>query len=370
MRVVVIILWLVVSGVVGWPPADTGRDNRMGNLISNGEFHADLTGWETGLGGNAAVWVGDEGNSVPGSAKMEGLGGDPCVLRQTVTVVTAGKHRLRFAVKAEKAGGVFSFLVRFDTSWWNIDLEPGVAGWQELEFEVPLQAGAEKLIFSSYNGYIFYIDDVELEAVSTLPGYQEYFVHRLMSERQDIAAIFHTRPAYLRAIEEAVAAAPREVWPTSVYATTSLVTVAGQEDYSLGAIGGLSKAVDVVDVQLRPAAVGETAYQDWRGVGWRAYDEASGVVLRFDRPWADNYQLRVLYRSAPAAPSDDAATDLDYEYLIADAMVRLLRRRPLDLSVEERMADLQFWMLQRETRRQAVEHVRPARRAITPYWPL
>lgn len=365
------VLWAVVLGVVllgvpGVPPADMGRDG-MTNLIKNGGFDADLSDWTVVGGGAPVTWYQGEGYSVPGVAKFAAAGGDPSGLRQSVTIAVTGRYRLRFAIRYEKAGGPLLFNVKFGLlDEWVVGYSPD---WYVLEYEVAIAQGTENLTFESYAGHTFYLDDVEVEAVYLDPGYLEYFVHRLMSERDDVARVYHTRATYVRAVEEAVAAAPREVWPVQSYATTSLATVAGQVDYSLAAISTLTKGRDVLNVQLRPAVAGATAYQDWEAVGFQVYDE-DAVTLRFDRPWASGYEIRVLYRKAPTAPELDSQTDLDYEYLIADAMVRLLRRRPEDLSREEGVVQMQFWMQAREVRRQEAEQVRPARRAVTPYWPL
>jgi len=299
---------------------------------------------------------------------MEGLTGDGCFLGQYVQAAVTGKHRLKFAMKVEKGTGD-SF--EFDLTFGNLHrwLTPYAPGWHFLEFQQTVLQGTVSLEMMAYPGYNFYIDDVEVEALAYDPGYLWWFMDRLRSERNDLASMYHTPATYERVVQEAVAAAPLEVWPAETYATSSLVTVGGQEDYSLAAISELTRARDVLGVQLRPAVSSAQAYQDWEDVGWRTYDE-SAVILRFDRPWASGYEIRVVYRHAPIAPTVDLETDLDYEFLIADAMVRLLRRRPIDLLPEERVAEMQFWMREREQRRAAAEQVRPARRALTPYWPM
>jgi len=101
--------------------------------------------------------------------------------------------------------------------------------------------------------------------------------------------------------------------------------------------------------------------------------DISTLILRFDRPWATGYSIRVYYRIRPTEPTNSVETDLDVRWLIAECMVRLLRRRrPPDLEFNEWRQLLQMWKderaiaLEEAARRRAL----PGRRAVTQHWPL
>ena len=67
-----------------------------------------------------------------------------------------------------------------------------------------------------------------------------------------------------------------------------------------------------------------------------------------------------------------STTDLDRDYLLADAMIRLLREPPAWENADAVERDLQFYFIQRENRLVELEgrancHIE-ARRARTPRW--
>jgi hypothetical protein len=348
------------------------------NLIPNGTFDEDADSWV--INDPTITWYSGAGHiSGPGCLSMQKLDFGTA---QTFTAeaTPAGRYKFGLSIRST-VDNLYYFLVTVSglllgNNFLQEQIQDRIEQknhWYRFEWELDVFTATRftvNLTTAEETGYA-YVDDVTLELLDEdldTDEPLEDWKRLLMSERDDLAATYHTGATYERVIYEAVHLAPRDLWPTKE--DTSLETVAGQEGYSLATLTDLQDPGDVLGVYLRPATTGSTAYQDWLPVGYTIYDNAGTLYLRFDRPWASSFQIRVYYRYAPTQPTASVDTELDRRWMVAECMVRLLRRPTPDLQAKDRIELLKYWQAERDRAHRLARVRRPPRRARTPVWRL
>jgi len=340
----------------------------MGNLVTNGGFDTDTTGWTLPTGGGTIPTWDSMGRSAPGSLKFAPTGGLESVARQDLDIPSAGRHRVQFWLYWDQTNG-FARVDLGDGVWqyWNSD-DYQKQKWYQMSFDMICSEGSQTLQFDMWSDQIVYLDDVSvyprLWDRCTLP----WLIERLMSELQDLGGALFSPATYERTILEALDAAPVELWPR-VEDDTTIETVAGQVDYDLSGLTDLERGEHLLGVFIRPAATGQTQYQDWTPVWYQVYDNAGSLTVRFDRPWTGR-EVRLYYATRPTEPTESTPADLDCQWLVAEAMIRLWRRPVAGYGAPERQAMMEYWQAERRRAYQDAQYHDPPRVAKTPYWPL
>lgn len=340
----------------------------MANLVTNGGFDGDTTGWTLPTGGGVVPTWDSFGHNAPGSLLFQPVGGLESVARQDLTVPSAGTHQVTFWLYWSTTTGMFRVDLG-DAKWIYINSGDYKAEqWHQFTLEMACSEDTQRLQFDVWSPQVVYLDDVSVRYRTWPRCTLNWLVDRMRSERQDLAGVLYSPATYERIVEEAAGSAPVELWPR-VEDDTTIETVAGQVDYDLSGITDLARAEHLVGVWIRPAATGDTQYQDWEPVAFRVYDNAGALTLRFTRPWTAR-QVRLVYATAPATPTEDTAADIDCRWLVAECMIRLWRRPVPGVSAAERQAWVEYWTRERVQAYQDAQHHDPPRVAHTPYWPL
>lgn len=323
----------------------------MANLITNGDFDTDLSGWST----TDFVYRYDVYHGAPGSAFADLQAKIAVTLSQQPT--TGGNsgtmylHRFGMYVKAElypikdfqinifEPMGATFFLEELDIplsdDWIYIEREFAIEGGTTIQVSFSMPGVTDPSGDYKYQGNPLFddivLEDITAETEAEINSCGE-LIWELQKRRTDWQAVKLEHGRYPEALNRAISMCPRSMWPQVV--DTSLATVAEQRRYSLAT---LTDIVDTRQVQHIFMEGSDDHYYEIER--WRIEDNAGALTLVLDNDPRDaDLTIKVVYITEPTqvdCEDHDLLIDIDREWVLAQAMALLLLEADPQLTGED-----------------------------------
>jgi hypothetical protein len=358
----------------------------VSDLIVNGEFTSDLSGWTVVAGAARST---AQYNVAPASCKLSYAGpplGTYSHIHQQITVPAGGPFlwTLQWSMFAK---------MTVTNGWGRVHVMVGTVGidpvsyldayykvdtfdtWQVFSSSfviAPSTSPRFSLITPLGLTDYVYLDSVSLTSVAYAPTTRLGAMWELQKRRRDWGGFKHATARYLEIVNFALAQAPLHLWRVDL--DTSLTTVADTAVYSLAAITGIAAPQHVRRVWLHD---GETPGQYLPLGNWEVREDWSGtplartLSLALDEiPGDAGRTIQVeYYRNQPELSDDEDLITTDWEWVMAKSMVLLLLEAdPLLEDPQQIERDLKYWDAHRASRELVARGRRPASKARAAVW--
>lgn len=379
----VLLLLIILAG------SPTFTDRRLcpvTNLITNGDFDTDLSGWNT----TDFAYRYDVYHGAPGSAYADLQAKIAVTMSQQPT--TGGNsgtmylHRFSMYVKPELSpikdfvlnvfeplGATFfqeSIDIPLSDEWILIEREFAIEGDTTIQVSFSIPGVTDPSGDYKYQGNPL-LDDISLEDITSeteaATNSCGELVWELQKRRTDWQAVKMEQGRYPEALNRAISLAPRPLWPQVV--DTSLATVEEQRRYSLAAL------TDIVDTQqVRSVYIEGSDDHYYEIERWQVEDNAGALTLVLDNDPADEgLTIKLVYITEPTqvdCTDQNLTIDIDREWVLAQAMTLLLLEADSQLTGEDPARierQLVYWD-QARAGRERTERRRPTGRVRSFKW--